>query len=217
MSKQRPKGKALAVVRAGGFADQVDKLHFRLLAGKPGSKSERHSRHVRQVAVGLTVIRRALDIQLKKLAPHEWPETGIVWAFSLLDALMTGRGDPFWRYINDVRSTRRGGKAPVSKLNELSQICIVGFVRAYEQAAVKSRRKATKMVLDVCRSDDFSFTVDAVLEWNKKFLESGNVGPDAFANELLGRAKKHPGLLPVDEVVLALGRQWVQQLWAVPN
>jgi hypothetical protein len=62
MSKKR-----VSTRHVGSFAEEVDKLVLQLLAGS--ASSERHGVDVRKVAVGLTVIRQALDIQLEKLIP----------------------------------------------------------------------------------------------------------------------------------------------------
>jgi hypothetical protein len=173
MSKKR-----VSTRHVGSFAEEVDKLVLQLLAGS--ASSERHGVDVRKVAVGLTVIRQALDIQLEKLSPEERVETGIIWAYDLLDGLMSGKNFAIWRYIEDVQSARRPHKASASEFGSLRRIAVVAFIRAHERVGQKkSRRAAAQDIVDACGSDDFALTVETVLGWYKKLEKDHQKRRDA--------------------------------------
>ena len=96
---------------ADDFARRVDALYARALAGKPFD-AKNQEREVQAVAFALARIRSLIDCAVKQVGLSALPETALVAAADLLDALMKGTSHPIWRYIREGKSRKRANKSP---------------------------------------------------------------------------------------------------------
>lgn len=95
------------------FAAKVDALYARAVAAKPVDAGH-EGRDVREVAFALAQIRSLIEGAIKRAGLSALPETALVAASDLLDALMDGTSHPIWRYIREGKSRKRTNKASAS-------------------------------------------------------------------------------------------------------
>ena len=178
------------------------------------------ARDVRRVALALATIRGALDHILTEIKTSGDIKSFVDFAlndsFEILDAIVYGREHPVLRHIDGARSIR-GTTPAVSNPELLRRWIVVGFVRAYQQAAQVSEIKAINKIIELCFFEDFDFGLEEIKGWSRRFREAGDEGPDAVAHDLIAKAETSQEPWPLADRVIAWGRQWVFTAWGTPR
>ena len=201
---------------ADDFAKRVDTLCARALAGKPFDARDQ-AREVREVAFALAAIRSLIDRAVKHVGLSALPETGLVAASSLIDALMKGTSHPIWRYIDEGKSRKRANKAPAGLIDNMRRGYVVGILRSLQSDAQPrlSRRNAAQTLAECAPGIGATLTANQIIGWDK--VISGQ-GPDAFRSDILKLARKHFGDPPyTEEQILRIGLGRAYFLWAIPE
>jgi hypothetical protein len=206
---------------ADDFARRVDALYARALAGKPFD-AKNQEREVQAVAFALARIRSLIDCAVKQVGLSALPETALVAAADLLDALMKGTSHPIWRYIREGKSRKRANKAPASLIDNMRRAYVVGILRSLQNDAQPplSRRNAAQKLAECAPAIGVTLTVDQIIGWDKTF--SGQApdafAPDAFRSDILELARKRVGDPPYSkEQILKIGLGRAYFLWALPD
>jgi hypothetical protein len=150
------------------FADEVDKLvHDHLNNGTP-IKSVRAKTDAAELASAIALFHELLHGHRQQLIPganSAWRAAG-----SLLDDLKTGLKGPVWRYIDDVRATRREPRrAAAGRAEEPLHAAVIGLIDAYR--ARTGRRKVTHLFIDAFTRGGWKFSVNQINDWRKKFAD----------------------------------------------
>jgi hypothetical protein len=200
---------------ADDFARRVDTLCARALAGKPFD-ARGQAREVREVAFALAQIRSLIDCAVKQVGLSALPETALVAASDLLDALMKGTSHPIWRYIREGKSRKRANKAPASLIDNMRRAYVVGILRSLQSDAQPrlSRRDAAQKLAECAPGIGATLTANQIIGWNKTF--SGQA-PDAFRSDILEVARKRAGDPYAEEQILRIGLGRAYFLWALPD
>jgi hypothetical protein len=126
---------------------------------------------------------------------------------------------PIWDYIKSMQSGYRSNKAPAGGIEKLQQLCVVGFVLAYQQAADCERSAALRAVLASCRSNDFQLKGkpgkrenDKVDKWVSRSLN--DPGSYAFCNSIRQMAEQLNPEIPLLDRILIAGRDLVWTSWS---
>ena len=114
-----------------------------------------------------------------------WPETALVAASDLLDALMSGAAHPIWRYVEEGKSHKRKNKAGASRIARSRQAWVVGILRSLQNDAGLSRRNAAQRLSECAAGIDAAFTADQIIGWDKAFSGHTEGAPDAVRTDLL--------------------------------
>jgi hypothetical protein len=199
--------------RDADFAAKVDALYARAVAGKPFD-ARHEARDVREVAFALAQIRSLIECAIKRVGLSALPETGLVAASDLLDALMKGTDHPIWRYIREGRSRKRVNKAPASDLDNLRRAYVVGILRSLRFDAQLSKRDAARRLSERASLIDAVLTPDQIIGWDKSFSKNKDSAPDAFRSDLLQFAGGGPYS---GEAILKIGLGRAYFLWKVPD
>jgi hypothetical protein len=200
------------------FAAKVDALYALAIAGKP-SNAKHERREVREVAFALAQIRNLIEDAAKETRLSALPETALVAASDLLDALMSGTNHPIWRYLREGQSRKRINKAPPSALGKLRRASIVGIFRSLlRNDAQLSRRDAAQKLAGCGPAIDAALTPDQIIGWDKVFSEHEDRAPDAITADILRLASKAGGGGPCrEETILKVGLGRAYFLWALPG
>ena len=202
--------------RADDFAQQVDTLCARALAGKPYDAKDQ-TREVREVAFALAAIRSLIDRAIKQAGLSALPETALVAASDLLDALMKGTSHPIWRYIREGKSRKRANKAPASLIDNMRRAYVVGILRSLQSDAQPrlSRRDAAQKLAECAPGIGAKLTANQIIGWDKTF---NGQAPDAFRSDTLELLRKRVGDPPyTEEQILRIGLGRAYFLWAIPD
>jgi hypothetical protein len=201
---------------ADDFAKRVDTLCARALAGKPFDARDQ-AREVREVAFALAAIRSLIDCAVKHVGLSALPETGLVAASNLVDALMKGTSHPIWRYIDEGKSRKRANKAPASLIDNMRRAYVVGILRSLQSDAQPqlSRRNAARKLVDCAPGIGATLTANQIIGWDKTL---DGQAPDAFRSDILEMARKRVGDPPyTEEQILRIGLGRAYFLWAIPS
>jgi len=201
---------------ADDFASRVDALYARAVAGKPFDARDQ-GREVREVAFGLAAIRSLIDRAVKQVGLSALPETALVAASDLLDALMKGTSHPIWRYIREGKSRKRANKAPASLIDNMRRAYVVGILRSLQGDVQPrlSRRNAARKLAECAPAIGATLTANQIIGWDKSFSERA---PDAFRSDILELARKSVGDPPYsEEQILRIGLGRAYFLWALPE
>jgi hypothetical protein len=161
--------KAKEPVQGLTFADEVDKLvHDELNNGIPVG-SVRAKPDATKLASAIALLHELLTHHRQELTP----EMNSAWlaAGSLLDDLRTGLHGPIWRYIDDVRTTRREAhKAAAGGAAEASYAAVIGLIDAYRSRTGK--RKVTHLIIDAFTKAGWEFNTNQINGWRDKFAKT---------------------------------------------
>jgi hypothetical protein len=197
------------------FARQVDTLFARALADKPYD-ARNEGREVREVAFALAQLRSLTDGAVEKVGLKGLPETALVAASDLLDALMSGTEHPIWRYIEEGRRRKRANKAPASRIDTLRRGLLVGLLRALQWDAVppaRSRRAAARRIADQAAVLGVRLTADQIIGWDKLFPKDEQISlPNGVRGDILRLAATRD-----QDTILKAGISRAYFLWALPN
>ena len=174
-------------------------------------------REVREVAFALAQIRSLIDCAVKQVGLSALPETALVAASDLLDALMKGTSHPIWRYIREGKSLKRANKAPASSIDNMRRAYVVGILRSLRSDARPqlSRRDAARKLAECVSAIGVTLTANQIIGWDKTF--SGQA-PDAFRSDILELGRKSVGDPPYsEEQILRIGLGRAYFLWALPD
>jgi hypothetical protein len=165
------------------FADDVDKLvHDALNNGVPIGSVPRAVEDARQLASALVLLHELLRKHRQGLTldtNSDWQIAG-----SLLDDLRTGLHGPIWRYIEDVRKTRRKAhQATAGRGIEAVQGMVIGLVDAYRSRT--GRTKAAHLVVDALAKRGWKINRHEINNWRRRFErmpddEHGKAWPKVF-------------------------------------
>jgi len=158
------------IARRAKFATDVIRICDAEIAGKLNDQELSADRDVRKVAFGLIALRQATTYFLEKFKNHpndaRLPESALVDAAAILDALTTGKGHPVWDHIEALQTRKyRSGAALSVKTETMRRRMVAGLVLAYKQATGVTINKAAHTVADGIKSDDFSFNGDQLRKW----------------------------------------------------
>jgi hypothetical protein len=201
---------------ADDFAKRVDTLCARALAGKAFDARDQ-APEVREVAFALAAIRSLIDRAVKHVGLSALPETGLVAASNLIDALMKGTSHPIWRYIDEGKSRKRPNKAPASLIDNMRRAYVVGILRSLQIDTQPrlSRRNAAQKLAECGAGIGAILTANQIIGWDKTL--SGQ-GPDAFRSDILELARKHVGDPPyTQDQILRIGLGRAYFLWRLPD
>jgi hypothetical protein len=200
----------------GDRAQSVIDLYKLTLEGKR-SKAD-WPRDVRQVALGLVVLRQLVDNYKAELAGKsaDWrANSAIAEADAIIEALVTGHAHPIWDHINSLRSGDfRPQHAPVTRIERQRQLCLIGAIYAYSDASAKRHAEARRIVLESVPSNDFSFTTEQVRKWMSRLAD--DPGWREYAEKIKKRAGELNSQFQLDERILAAGRELIWEMWSVP-
>jgi hypothetical protein len=173
---------AKAAARAT-FADEVDKLvHDALNNGVSVDSVPRAMKDARQLASAFLLLHELLQQHRQDLTldtNSDWQIAG-----SLLDDLKTGLHGPIWRYIEDVRKTRRKAhQAAAGHHKEAIQGMVIGLIDAYR--ARTSRIRAAHLVIDAFAKQGWEINRHEINNWRRRFEkmsddEHGKAWPKVF-------------------------------------
>jgi hypothetical protein len=200
---------------ADDFAKRVDTLYARALAGKPFDPRDQ-AREVREVAFALAQIRSLINSAVKQVGLSALPETALVAASDLLDALMKGTSHPIWRYIDEGKRRKRANKASASLIDNMRSEWLVGTLRALQMDAVppiKSRRAAAQRIADQAPVLGVNLTADQIIGWDKLFPKQQKISlPNAVRGDILSLAANRD-----QDTILRVGLGRAYFLWAIPD
>jgi hypothetical protein len=208
------------------FVDAVTGLyHLAIDQIQPGKKFSSLSKddqfEARSVATGLIVIRQLLDQEMRKQkGAVETARKGILLAYELLDALVTGTSGPIRRYVSHLGSVKNGPqRAPPNTFITQRRDYIVGLVFALQESAKRDGKKMTRdkasfIVSDSCRFSDHSYSVDTIKGWIKNRAAPG---ANAVASDLIKTAESKDDGRPLTDRVFDVGRNWFWLYCSVPS
>jgi hypothetical protein len=165
------------------FADEVDRLVHDALNNDIPVKSVLRAREDAQtLASAFVLLHELLDRHRQDLTLA----TNSAWqvAGSLLDDLRTGLRGPIWRYIEDVRETRRKPhQAAEGRGIEAVQGMVIGLVDAYRSRT--GRVKAAHLVIDAFAKQGWEIDRHEINNWRRRFDkmpdgEHGKAWPKVF-------------------------------------
>lgn len=199
---------------ADDFAICVDRLYAHALAGKPFD-AKRERREVCEVAFALAQLRNLVNSAVKQTKLKQLPETALVAASDLLDALMNGTEHPVWRYIEESKPRKRKYRAPASAIDNMRRGLLIGILRSlrFDTSPQLSRRAAAQRIVDHQHVLGATLTADQIIGWDKAFAQRQDRLPDAVRTDIASHAG---GKSTQDEILkVGLGRAYF--LWALPN
>ncbi|MFO1102475.1 MAG: hypothetical protein U1E20_06200 [Methylocystis sp.] len=181
----------------GDFARSVVKLYKWAISDQSQPPPGKPDREVRQCANGLALIRKLLDQHMKAVTPlsDDIAASGMREAYGILDYLTTGKTHPIAKHIAGIRSAFRPNRQSPDELGKLSHIVVVGTVRAVQAEHLMKEGVELKesVALRLCvakfENSGFEFTADTIRGWSNAFKRENEPGPDAFATDILKRAK----------------------------
>jgi hypothetical protein len=171
---------AKAPTRAATFADQVDRLvHTELNYDEP--MAHRFGPEVVELATAFIEIYRLLDLHQKKLGPR----LGASRRF--LDELRTGARGPIWRYIDDVKKTRRRGrKMPAGSAAYAIHAAIFSLIDAYGLLTGIPTTQAFEKVSEKLPKE-LELSIHRVKRWRKQFANLADQDPNRQMLEIFRR------------------------------
>jgi hypothetical protein len=202
--------------RRAKFATDVIKICDAEIAGKLDDRELSADRDVRKVAFGLIALRQATTHFLEKFKNHpddgRLPQSGLVDAAAILEALTTGKRHPIWKHIEALKTQKyRSGAALSVETETMRRRMVVGLVLAYKDATGLTANKALRAVVNGIKSEDFSFNVEQLRKW------VAHDDGQEFANQFLSDAKALGGpAAALPKCVMIVGRKAIWQFWSTP-